>query len=129
MTNVMDKYAEFISKQLVREGKINLVEKEDPKISSKVAKDVGISPKEADYAVSHVASHGNLHTYAVGEGDGAHATHDTSTGKTHQFSLPQKRVSVKSVHEIMNKAIPGGVSKEHAKDVHADHPFNDMWFI
>ena len=76
-------YANFISKQLVSEGVAINENKEDPGITSKVAKDVGISPKEADFAVSHVASHGNLHTYAVGEGDGAHATHDTSTGKTH----------------------------------------------
>ena len=57
MTDSANKYAEFISKQLmqlmqlIKEGKIDLVENEDPKITSKVAKDVGISPKEADYAV------------------------------------------------------------------------------
>jgi len=101
MTDSPNKYVEFISRQLVKEGKIDLVER-----------------KEADYGIHHVATDGNHLTYAVSKGgNGAHATHDTSTGKIHQFLLP-KRVSVKSVHEIMNKAIPGGVSKDHAKDVH-----------
>ena len=128
MTNVVNKYAEFISKQLIKEGKIDLVENEDPKITSKVAKKIGIPESDADFALSHVHTDGNHHTYSAGEShwtyDGepaVHATHDTSTGKTHDFELPPKKMSVKAVHEIMNKAVPGGVSKEHAKAVQDEH--------
>jgi hypothetical protein len=125
-------YANFISKQLVREGVAINENKEDPVISSKVAKYAGISPNEADYALSHVASHGKHHTYTVGEGGHwsetgetpVYFTHDSSTGKTHHFTLPPKRMSAKAVHTAMNNEIPGGVSAEHAKAVARDH--NDI---
>lgn len=133
MTNVVNKYAEFISKQLVREGKIDLVEQENEAVRAKVAKHFGIPASEADHALSHVASHGNHHTYSAGEShwtyDGEpaeHSTHDASTGKTHDFSLPPKKMGVKAIHAVMNKAVPGGVSAEHAKAVASEHNDGDM---
>jgi hypothetical protein len=132
-------YANYISKQLVREGVAINENREDPDITKIVAKHAGISPKEADYALSHVASHptpsgrgGNHHTYTVGEGGHwsengeppEYHTHNGSTGETHSFTLPADRMSANKIHEIMNKAIPGGVSREHARAVARDH--NDI---
>ena len=97
-------------------------------ITNKVAKHVGVSKDDADGVVNHVASHGNHHTYNIGEegwtytGEPAsYSTHDASTGKTHNFELPAKKVTADHVHKVMNKAVPGGVSAEHAKAVADDH--------
>ena len=127
MTDTANKYAEFISKQLIKEGKIDLVENEDPKITSKVAKKIGIPESDADFALSHVHTDKDKkhHTYAGGEGgDGEpvpYFTHDTSTDRTHTFVLDPEPMSASKVHKKMNEAIPGGVSKEHARAVAREH--------
>jgi len=131
MNDRIKKYADFISKQ-VNEGVVILEGKEKPSITRKVAKYVGVPEDEAsDIGVSHVASHVNHHTYAIGEAhwsyDGEPAnyvTHDSSTGKSHDFTLPPKNMSVKAIHTAMNKAVPGGVSEEHAKAVSGEHNSN-----
>lgn len=125
-------YANFISKQLVREGVAINENKEDSGITDKVAKYAGISPEKADDNLSHVASHGKHHTYTEG---GEHwsreletplyFTHNSRTGETHHFELPKKSIRADEVHKIMNKAIPGGVSREHARAVARDH--NDIF--
>ena len=125
-------YANYITKQLVREGVAINETGEKPDITDTVAKQAGISPEEQDKVLIHVASHGPHHTYAVGKEEGddepvedvEHLTHDSSTGKTHSFRLPADKMSPHEVHKIMNKAIPGGVSREHAEAVtngHNDH--------
>ena len=125
-------YANFISKQLVREGVAINENKEDSGINDKVAKYAGISPENAKDNLSHVASHGKHHTYTEGGENWSrehetplYFTHDSSTGKTHHFELPKKSIRADEVHKIMNKAIPGGVSREHARAVARDH--NDIF--
>jgi hypothetical protein len=127
MNDRIKAFADFISKQ-VNEGVVISEDKEKASITKKVANHIGIPDEESDFTVAHVASHGNHHTYSAGEahwsydGEPAHyATHDSSTGKTHDFTLPPKKLTVKQVHAAMNKAVPGGVSEEHAKAVADEH--------
>lgn len=127
MNDRIKAFADFISKQ-VNEGVVINEDKEKASITKKIAKHVGVPHDEAEDVISHVASHGNHHTYSTGEShwsyDGEPAnyvTHDASTGKSHDFQLPAKKLTVKQVHSAMNKAVPGGVSEDHAKAVAAEH--------
>lgn len=131
MSDHMNKYAEFISKQQkeLRGSTVNTISeinesKEDPKITDKVIDHTGLP----DEMVAHVATHGTHGTYSLGDThwsyDGekpSYITHDTKTGKTHDFTLPAKKVTVDHVKNVMDKAIPGGVHMDHAKAVAADH--------
>jgi hypothetical protein len=129
MNDRINAYANFISGQLVKEGMITEATKENSKITDAVAKHIGFPEDEShDAVISHVATHGNHHTYHVGESawsyDGEpahHVTHDAKTGKSYDFDLPPKKIKPEHVKKIMDKAVPGGVSAEHAKAVADDH--------
>ena len=123
-------YANYISKQLVREGVAINENREDPDITKIVAKQAGISPKKAKSDLSHVHSDDDHHTYAVGKGGGddeplTYLIHHK--GQTHSFTLPKENdslaygtVHANKVHEIMKKVTPN-VSLANAKAVTRHH--------
>jgi hypothetical protein len=113
---------------IIKEGDVLSEDKEKASITKKVAKHIGVPADESDTMLAHVGSNGNHHTYAVGESHWSYSgepatyiTHDSSTGKNHEFTLPSKKLTVKQVHSAMNKEIPGGVSEDHAKAVALEH--------
>jgi hypothetical protein len=115
-------YADFISKQINEEA--TLTEgKEDKAVTAKVAKQNKIAPEDIDLNLTHIHTDGNHHTYWHGgseppdHGETQHyTTHDSSTGKSHKFTLPGD--TVKAQH-VMDK-VPG-ISKKHASVIAREH--------
>ena len=121
MNDRINAFADFISKQLIKEGAITEANSSDILAKAEKHADGADLNHEFSYGSHHVFSHVDADTE---DDHQPYHVHDTNTGKTHTVMLSSKKHSVDSVHKALNKAVPGGVHKDLASKLASLHNEN-----